>query len=261
MIETVVAMSETSAARQTLALTLKLRLQDDSVEITTQAPQGQVRLDEVLPLLRQIDDVTIDRAVQQSTDAGRPISCCRGCSACCRAQPVPITPAEAYAVWLLVENLPEPRRSDTRAAFTNRSQRLFETGLAQAYLDRNPDLSQDGARDIARRYFALGLVCPFLTGDGACGIYDERPFVCRQYLVTSPAELCSNPFDNSVEVLPMPIAAATAFQKVSTERLSTEQFTIPLTLALEYVERHRADLERTFEARPLIEQCVSALFA
>src|SRR5205085_1427333 len=150
--------------------------------------------------------------------------------------------------------------SEVRAAFADRSQRLFEARLAQEYLDRDPNLSHDDARDIARRYFALHLACPFLAEDGACGIYTQRPFVCRQYLVTSPAELCSNPFDNPVEVLAMPIAAATAFQKVSTERIGLEQFTIPLTLALEYVERHREELERTFEARSLVEQCVAAMF-
>ena len=77
--------------------------------------------------------------------------------------------------------------------------------------------------------------------------------------VTSPAALCSNPLDNPVEVLPIPIAAAGAFQKVSTSLLGREQFTIPLTLALEYVERHREELERTFEARELASRCIRAL--
>jgi Fe-S-cluster containining protein len=243
----------------TVSATLKLRILGESVEVTAEVPQGQVRLDQVLPLLRQIDDVAIDRAVEKSEADGKLISCCRGCSACCRAQPVPVTPAEAYALWRLVENLPEPRRSDIRAQFADRARRLFEAGLADVYLDRDPNLSQERARNVARQYFVLGLACPFLSDDGACGVYSDRPFVCRQYLVTSPAELCINPFDNPVEVLPIPIAAAGAFQKVSTQMVGREQFTIPLTLALEYVERHRVELERTFESRELANQCVKEL--
>ena len=242
-----------------VSLTVKLRIFGEPVEVKADVPTGQVRLDEVLPLLRQIDDVAVDRAIERSAAEGKPISCCRGCSACCRAQPVPVTPAEAYALWRLVESLPEPRRSEILERFADRARRLFEAGLAAVYLNRDPNLSKDEAREVARRYFRLGLVCPFLADDGACGIYHDRPFVCRQYLVTSPAELCTNPFDNPVEVLPIPIAAASAFQKTSTQMLGREQFTIPLTLALEYVGRHRAELEQTFEVRELASRCVNAL--
>jgi Fe-S-cluster containining protein len=252
-------MSQEGLPRSTASVTLRLNVLGESVEIKAEVPTGQVRLDEVLPLLRQIDDVAIDRAVQTSEAAGKPISCCRGCSACCRAQPVPVTPPEAYALWRLVESLPEPRRTEVRARFADRVRRLSEADLADAYLDRDPNLTHDEARDIARKYVRLGLVCPFLADDGACGIYTDRPFVCRQYLVTSPAELCNNPFENPVEVLPIPIAAAGAFQSVSTQMLGREQFTIPLTLALEYAERHRKELERTFEARELAGRCVEAL--
>ncbi len=250
-----------SKCEQSLPITLKLRILGKSVEVSAEVPQGKVRLDQVLPLLRQIDNVAIERAVEQSVAAGRTVSCCRGCDACCRAQPVPITLAEAYALWLLVEKLPEPRRSDVKATFADRSRRLHEAGLAEVYLDRDPNLSADEARSVARRYFSLGLVCPFLADDGVCGIYHERPFVCRQYLVTSPAQLCANPFDNPVAVLPIPLAPATAFQAVSTEHLGREQFTIPLTLALEYVELHREELERTFDSKSLVTQCIEALVA
>jgi Fe-S-cluster containining protein len=252
-------MSHDPPPEPTISATLQLRIMGQPVEVTAEVPAGQVRLDQVLPLLRQIDDLAIDRAVEQSESAGRPISCCRGCSACCRAQPVPVTPPEAYALWRLVNGMPEPRQSEVRARFADRAQRLIAAGLADVYLNRDPDLSHGGAREVARRYFGLGLVCPFLEND-ACSIYTERPFVCRQYLVTSPAELCSNPLDNPVEVLPIPIAAATAFQRISTEQLGREQFTIPLVLALEYVERHRAELERTFPSAALTQRCVAALF-
>jgi Fe-S-cluster containining protein len=186
------------------------------------------------------------------------VSCRKGCPACCRAQPVPVTPPEAYALWRLVEDLPEPRREEIRARFANRVQRLRDAGLADGFLKRTGSLTKEQARDAAQRYFRLGLVGPFLEDD-ACGIYEERPFVCRQYLVTSPAELCRDPFNNPVEVIPMPIAAAGAMLRTATDLLGTPQFTVPLTLALEYAETHRAELEQTFASRDVFTQAVQEL--
>src|SRR3954452_14275346 len=107
-------MPDTPQVPPTACVTLKLRILDKLVDVSGDVPQGQIRLDQVLPLLRQIDDVAIDRAVQRSETAGKSISCCRGCFACCRAQPVPVTPAEAYTLWLLVDGLPEPSRTEVR---------------------------------------------------------------------------------------------------------------------------------------------------
>ncbi len=52
-------------------------------------------------------------------------------------------------------------------------------------------------------YFALGVPCPFLE-DESCSIHPERPLVCREYLVTSPAELCAGPEQEGVTPVPVP---------------------------------------------------------
>ncbi len=44
----------------------------------------------------------------------------------------------------------------------------------------------------ARRYFHLGIACPFLE-DESCSIHADRPISCREYLVTSPAVNCADP--------------------------------------------------------------------
>jgi Fe-S-cluster containining protein len=241
-----------------LPVTVRFRVLGETHEATAPVPRRPIRPDELLPLLQTIDNLVVDRAIAHSEAAGKPISCCRGCSACCRAQPVPVTPAEAYALWRLVEKLPEPRRGEIKSRFADRASRLHAEGLAQVYLDRDPNLTSEAARTVARQYFSLGLVCPFLEDD-ACGIYESRPLVCRQYLVTSPAELCRDPLSNLVEVLPMPIAAAGALLQASSQTLGRDQFTIPLTLALEYAEQNREELERTFEPDVLLGRCIAAL--
>src|SRR5581483_6390695 len=115
---------------------LQLRILGEPVAVEAPQPPERVRLDEVLPLLRDIDDRAVDLAVQRIEAEGKRVSCCKGCSACCRAQPVPVTPPEAYALLRLVEMLPEPRRSEVRARFAEHVQRLRDGGLANAFLQR-----------------------------------------------------------------------------------------------------------------------------
>ena len=103
-----------------------------------------------------------------------------------------------------------------------------------------------------RRYGTLALACPFLVDD-ACGIYAERPFVCRQYLVTSPPELCNASLDNPVRPVKAPAAFATAMLQVAEHLLGQAQYTVPLILALEYT------LERTCDARAAFDQVMGAL--
>ncbi len=191
-----------------------LRIDGAAVAVSAPQPPSPARLDELLPAQRGIDDAAIAHAVRKAEGGGRTVACAKGCSACCRAQPVPVTPPEAHALLRLVEALPAARRHDIEARFADREQRLRDAGLADAFLQRVDALDADAARTLAHAYFKLGLACPFLDED-ACSIHPQRPFVCRQYLVTSDPALCADPFANKAEVIPMPLHAATAALAIS----------------------------------------------
>lgn len=237
---------------------LVLRIDGEAVPTSAPRPPSHARLDELLPAQREIDNAAIDHAVRKAAAAGNPVTCAKGCSACCRAQPVPVTPPEAYALLRLVEALPAARRHDIEACFEDRVQRLHAAGLADLLLEQPADLDAERARDIAHAYFRLGLVCPFLEDD-ACAIHPQRPFVCRQYLVTSHPALCEDPFANKADVLPMPLHAATAELAISETAYGRRQHSVPLTLALDYARRHRQELERSFDAEPVFRQWLGAL--
>lgn len=225
---------------------IELRLLDETLRIDAPLPPQPARLDELLPLMYAIDDAAIARTVEHHQGGGRTVSCRKGCSACCRAQPVPVTPPEAYALARLVEALPQESQREVRARFSDRVERLREAGLDRPFLARDPSLDAAKARELARRYFALGLVCPFLEDD-ACSIHHRRPFVCRQYLVTSPASLCVNPFDNAVDVVPAPLNATRSMLATAAGVLGRPQYTVPLVLALEYAQQHHDELARSFD--------------
>jgi Fe-S-cluster containining protein len=239
-------------------LRIELNVLGERIAVEADQPPERVRLDEVLPLLYEIDNRAIDLAVRKVEADGMHISCKKGCSVCCRSQPVPITPPEAFALTRLLSTMPDERRQRIVQRFSANTERLREADLLGVLRREKPIASREEAREVAQRYFALRLVCPFLEDD-ACGIYADRPFVCRQYLVTSPAELCADPFNNPVEPVPVPLRPATAVLAATEKLLGQEQHSLPLTLAMEYVKDRSETLAQTFPAEETYRECIIRL--
>ena len=80
-----------------------IRVNGKPVRVETRVSEGSVRLDQLLPALHTIDDRLINTVIAGVKRKGERISCTKGCSACCRTQPVPITPPETLALTLLVK--------------------------------------------------------------------------------------------------------------------------------------------------------------
>jgi Fe-S-cluster containining protein len=228
------------------------------VRVEARVPDLPVRLDQLLPALRSIDNALIDAAVAGHEQKGERISCAKGCSACCRTQPVPVTPPEAYALARLVDALPEPRRSAVRAAFAAAVEQVRAAGLYHTYMQRDPAMTREAAIATVRRYMALAIACPFLVNE-ACSIYADRPFVCRQYLVTSPPALCDHPLDNAVKPIATPAPFASAMLMVTQGVSERPQHTVPLVLALEQAAANRDEMERTHDAKAVFGQVIDAL--
>jgi Fe-S-cluster containining protein len=239
-------------------LRITLTVNGRPVTASAAAPPERARLDQVLPALRALDDAVIDHAVRDHETPQRRVTCAKGCSACCEAQPVPITPPEAYALARLVARLPQSRQGQVRAAFAAAVERLREAGLFDAYMRNRQDMTAETARETTLRYFGLRITCPFLV-DHACSIYTERPFVCRQYLVTTAPALCADPLNQPVAPVPMPVRFASAMLATAEATLGTPQYTVPLVLALAYAEEKTDELERRFPAKTLVETALQHL--
>ena len=157
-----------------------------------------------------------------------------------------------------ITELPEPRRAAVLALFTECVERLQAAGLAAEYLSEPKPIPSDQIRDMSSRYLALGLVCPFLEDD-ACSIYPNRPFVCREYLVNTPKELCTNPLSGLVRTVPMVLELAAITLELAAAITGRAQRTVPLTLALVYAQTHRGELEQTYPSIQLWNQAVRKL--
>jgi Fe-S-cluster containining protein len=226
----------------------------ESVTITMDVPLGRGRLKAevpvpaaattpaaLLPVFQAVTDAIVRAAVQAAEARGQTISCTKGCGACCR-QLVPISATEARRLRDLVDQTPEPRRSALRARFADAVQRLEEAGLLEKLRPPEP-LPREPRQVLGLEYFRQGIPCPFLEEE-SCSIHPDRPLICREYLVTSPAEHCARPSAQTVRCVPLPARVAAAVTRLDGGAPAEPDRWVPLVLALEWAETHPADSAR-----------------
>ena len=250
-------LARSTTPRRGGSIRFQLSVMGRPVVVEAEAPPERARFDQLLPALRALENAVVEAAVANIEAEGERVSCAKGCSTCCKRQLVPVTPPEALALSRLVDRLPEPRRSAVRAAFARAVETLKAAGLYEIYMaPEESDPSRD--RGLARRYMALELHCPFLE-DEACGIYADRPIVCRQYLVTSPPAYCEDPAAFPVKGVPIPFGLPRAFMRVMQARTGRTENAVPLVLALDYAATRRGDLGRKHDSREMIGDLFGAL--
>jgi Fe-S-cluster containining protein len=204
-------------------------------EEQVRVPKGTARPRDLLPAAQQLTEAIVSRAVKRVHEGGEAISCRKGCGACCR-QVVPVSQTEARHLRDLVARLPEPRRTDVRARFAAARERLEQAGLLQRL--RWPDgLNDEQRQKLAVDYFREWIACPFLENE-SCSIYADRPLVCREYLVTTPAANCAQP---TVEpVIRVKLGGRVSVAMGQLEPITSERgaWWMPLILAPAWAEEH-----------------------
>lgn len=204
--------------------TLRLKVGDLELAHPLTVPNGPVAATAVLPALQGLVNAVVGAA-----EAGQEISCRKGCGACCR-QLVPISRTEGEALLALVEAMPRERRKAVRARFAAAEATIARAGLAER--------GGRSDREMSVAYFALRVPCPFLEEE-SCSIHPDRPLVCREYLVTSPAELCAGPTQEGVVPVPVPKLSLAA------RRLQDESETwFPLAMLMAWSGKARPPAQR-----------------
>ncbi|MBI5441107.1 MAG: YkgJ family cysteine cluster protein [Deltaproteobacteria bacterium] len=216
----------------TRGLTVDLALPGGTVRVEMDVPMGEVPMERLLPALRTTADAFVAYGAEMSAAAGKPVSCAKGCGACCR-QLIPLAHAEARAIAALVEELPEPRRSEMKERFEDALRRVEAAGLLPS-LEGSTERMSVEAIDLGLGYMRLGIPCPFLE-DESCSIYSERPIACREYLVSSLPRHCASPTAETVEAVSLPtrVWAAAAREEKGVAN-SDPAPCVPLVVALRW---------------------------
>ena len=187
-------MAHSGANSGTSTANLKLTIGELSIAQPVTVPTGPVRASAVVPALQSVVNAVVNAAERGAAEKAKAISCRKGCGACCR-QLVPVSRTEGERLLDLIETLPPARRDRLRQRFAAAEAAIEAAGLTER--------GGRSDRDLSVAYFAIGLACPFLE-DESCSIHSDRPLVCREYLVTSPAELCAGPAQEGVTPVAVP---------------------------------------------------------
>jgi Fe-S-cluster containining protein len=127
--------------------------------------------------------------------AADPVSCTRGCSACCSQMVFDVFPVE-------VEDLGRHlRREGLDAGILPRlRERRDRFDRLRLENPRRPGESDDDwVERIALAFWVEDDPCVFVDDDGACSIHAHRPQSCRRFFVHGPPQLCTPPTAASPE--------------------------------------------------------------
>jgi len=201
-------------------------------------PAKPVKPQRMLPVFQKMSNSFVGMSVDAMDKIGEKISCKAGCSACC-SHPVPVAEVEVYQIAELVESMPEPRRTEIKKRFSDAVEHFRSIGwfervkkLGDLSVPENPDLVGQELIDAALEYFYQGVPCPFLE-DNSCSIHESRPLICREYLVTSPAENCSHPTAATIKKVPTPVKLSRSLDRVGSTGNFSDVGVLPLIRALE----------------------------
>lgn len=205
-----------------------------SLNASVQLPAGHTTLTQLLPIIQNLENAIVEKVGEAANAAGTPISCRAGCGACCR-QMVPISIFEAEALTRWLATLPEDRQAVLRERFHRALSALRDAGVINAILDEKWLLDQDSSTQLAIDYFHAGVPCPFLENE-SCSIHPIRPLSCREYLVTSPPELCQDPSVHSVSGVRLPIRLSRAIYLIGQQLTRERRGWIPLVFLLAWAK-------------------------
>lgn len=225
-----------------VSATLRLAIGDLRIAHPITVPAAAVPAAAVVPALQDLVNAVVAASAERPSKMGKTISCRKGCGACCR-QLVPISRTEGEALLAVVETLPPEHRAAVVRRFGEASATLAKAGLRDMLL-APAKRSGKTNREISLAYFALRIACPFLE-DESCSIHEDRPLVCREYLVTSPPELCAGPAQEGVATVAVPkVSLAARGLEESRPEVDTSDRWFPLALLLDWSKSWRRGATR-----------------
>jgi Fe-S-cluster containining protein len=224
-----------STAPESATAQVDMKIAGTRLQLTITVPTASVPPGAILPVFQTLSEAVGADVADKLETQGKRISCRAGCGACCR-QLVPVTETEARYLAVLVESVHKERQTEIRSRFADVLRRLDEAQMLETlrHLER---ITPDQRQSLSLAYFNLGIPCPFLENE-SCSIYFQRPLICREYLVTSPAEHCANPAAKLIEGVKLPVHLSLILARLPDSSPPGASPRVALPLALEWASNH-----------------------
>ncbi len=209
-------------------------------------PTQKVKFTAIIPPLFELFDKIIDLEL-----SGKTITCSKGCGTCCN-QLIPLSIPEAFYIFDLINSFPPKRQKVVKKRFHSTLNTIMNAGLYDGLYNPRENVNID------KDYFKLGLACPFLEMN-QCTIYEYRPFVCRDFHVVSPKNLCKDPYENQIEKIKIKwnIGALTAAYSYRLYGLPSNP--IPLSMALNWRKKNKPLIKKKWPGVQIFQTILDCL--
>jgi Fe-S-cluster containining protein len=223
-----------AASQETVTVEFTIGVGDGKFNASATVPAGQTNLTQILPVIQTLSSSFIDGVTGQLAQVGRHVSCKAGCGACCRQMvALSIFEAEALAAW--IRTLPESRQHELAERFHQALLKLSAAGIIDRIVNTDWFVDAESTQKLALEYFYQRVACPFLENE-SCSIHPFRPMICREYLVTSPAEHCVDPATRKAVPVPMPLHFSRVLNHIGAELEHDNRGWIPLVFLFAWMK-------------------------
>lgn len=191
-------------------------------------------------------------------ESGFTIPCAAGCDACCYFL-ILLSPPEAIRiVEEVIMKMPIERREHIMQHCDELKERTFRLLPKHLYPKNANNVSNSEIRSISTWYTTLQQPCFFLR-DNSCSIYEQRPIVCRDWLVTGSTAQCQ--FGQAAASVPveMPLNVGDILRRIVGELEGVPPQGVFLHDIFTWYEASKELRERKWPAKEMIESFVEAL--
>ncbi len=241
-------------------LDFQIDLSGRVLNLTISYVDRPLKLSDLVPMARAMCTKVVNTAAEIAAEWGQRITCSKGCTYCC-SYLAPLSPAEAFRIRDEILTMPVNRRRHYLRSLMIRARYILNhrQSLQQPEEPSGLTSQQDCLQNISQWYGNLKLACPFLSNQ-QCSIYQLRPLVCREYLVSSPASVCHFTSPAAMpQIIPLPVSIAEVLMTTSCRFEETEQEAVMLPFTILWTEENRARSEQTWQGKVLVETFVESL--
>ncbi len=237
----------------------EIELDGKPLNFTISYGDRQAKLSDLVPAARQLCTEIINAATQNESDHGRQVTCGKGCASCC-SYLVSLSSAEAFRIKDEIFAMPVQKRQSFMRSMINGAKYILDHTMPEKLPgEKNDRISEENSTDdISAWYGNLNLTCPFLTNK-SCDIYDIRPLVCREHLVTTEAPACKYTAPSIPRVVEMPVSIASVLMQTSDKLDNTLQEAIILPLAMLWAEENIERSKRTWPGETITRAFVETI--
>ncbi|MFW6061400.1 MAG: hypothetical protein ACOC93_01200 [Planctomycetota bacterium] len=221
-----------------------------AVNLRFTVPDAPARLADIVPLARQLATQVACQTVARRAKQARPISCRKGCAACCEYF-VPVSPPEALRLAVEIDQMPPRLGACLRQRFADAAVRLAACARRTAPPGETPRMDR-----LSEMYADLHAPCPLLH-NGLCAHYACRPVACREHITAASPAACSRP--GGAEPVQLPVSLLEGLLRLTAELTGAEAEVLGLGQSLAWAQRRPQLHERTWPSRMIFGRFLQIL--